>query len=171
MTEVQVVWTGPSSASVPVRSMAAVLEDVINEARSELVIMTYSARRYEPVRAALAAAIERAVAVDVVVETLSGAGSALSGSEPATAFAGLHGLNLWHWPTRNRATAGAKMHAKLAVADGKTLLVSSANLTQSGVSDSLEAGLLVRGGTAPQRALEYVRDLQARGLLRRLNVH
>jgi phosphatidylserine/phosphatidylglycerophosphate/cardiolipin synthase-like enzyme len=132
--------------------------------------MTYSARRYEPVRAALAAAIDRAVAVDVVVETLSGAGSALSGSEPATAFAGLHGLNLWHWPTPNRTTAGAKMHAKLAVADGKTLLVSSANLTQSGVSDSLEAGLLVRGGAAPQRALEYVRDLQARGLLRRLNV-
>jgi phosphatidylserine/phosphatidylglycerophosphate/cardiolipin synthase-like enzyme len=144
---------------------------VINEARTELVIMTYSARRYEPVRTALAAAIERAVAVDVVVETLSGAGSALSGSEPATAFTGLHGLNLWHWPTPNRTTAGSKMHAKLAVADGRTLLVSSANLTQSGVSDSLEAGLLVRGGTAPHRALEYVRDLQARGLLQRLNVH
>ena len=60
---------------------------------------------------------------------------------------------------------GAKMHAKLAIADGKTLLVSSANLTQSEVSDSLEAGLLVRGGTAPEQALEYVRDLQARGLL------
>jgi phosphatidylserine/phosphatidylglycerophosphate/cardiolipin synthase-like enzyme len=164
-----VVWTGPSSASVPVRSMAAVLEDVINEARSELVIMTYSARRYEPLRAALAAAIARGVAVDVVVETLTGAGSALSGSEPATA--GLQGVNLWHLSTRNRTTAGAKMHAKLAIADGKTLLVSSANLTQSGVSDSLEAGLLVRGRTAPERALEYVRDLQARGLLQRLIVH
>jgi phosphatidylserine/phosphatidylglycerophosphate/cardiolipin synthase-like enzyme len=171
MTEVHVVWTGPSSPSVPVRSMAAVLEDVISEARSELVIMTYSARRYEPVRTALAAAIARGVAVDVVVETLSGAGSALSGSEPAAAFAGLQGVNLWHWPTQHRTTAGAKMHAKLAVADGKTLLVSSANLTHSGVSDSLEAGLLVRGGNAPQRSLEYVRDLQVRGVLQRLSIH
>ena len=96
--EVQLVWTGPSSAAVPVRSMAAVLEDLIAEARSELVIMTYSARRYKPVRAALASALERRVRVDVVVETLAGAGSALSGDEPAAAFAGLPGLTLWHWP-------------------------------------------------------------------------
>jgi hypothetical protein len=45
-----------------------------------------------------------------------------------------------------------------SVANGKTLLVSSASLTQSGVSDSREV-------RSSRRALEYVRDLQARGLL------
>lgn len=163
--EVQLVWTGPSSAAVPVRSMAAVLEDLITEATSELVIMTYSARPYKPVRVALAAALQRGVRVDVVVETLAGAGSALSGSEPAAAFSGLPGLTLWHWPKSSRGTESAKMHAKVAIADGRSMLVSSANLTQSGVHDSLEAGVLVRGGTAPLRALEYVRDLQVRSLL------
>jgi phosphatidylserine/phosphatidylglycerophosphate/cardiolipin synthase-like enzyme len=169
VSEVQLVWTGPPSVTVPVRSMAAVLEDLISEATAELVIMTYSARRYERVREALSAAVERGVRVDVVVETLSGAGSALSGSEPAAAFAGLAGLTLWHWPKEARATASAKMHAKVAIADGRSMLVSSANLTQSGVHDSLEAGVLIRGGSAPQRALEYVRDLQARRLLVRLD--
>ncbi|MCT9932238.1 phospholipase D-like domain-containing protein [Planotetraspora sp. A-T 1434] len=60
------------------------------------------------------------------------------------------------------------MHAKLAVADRRVLLVSSANLTHSGVARSIEAGLLVHGGTAPQRAAEHIADLRGKGLLERL---
>ena len=61
------------------------------------------------------------------------------------------------------------MHAKLAVADRRVLLVSSANLTQSGVSKNIEAGLLVRGGTAPLRAAEHIDALRAAGALTRLS--
>ena len=60
------------------------------------------------------------------------------------------------------------MHAKLAVADSKVLLVSSANLTQSGIGKNIEAGLLVRGGTAPARAAEHIRAFQSSGALERL---
>lgn len=60
------------------------------------------------------------------------------------------------------------MHAKLAVADRRVLLVSSANLTQSGVGRNIEAGLLVHGGTAPQRAAEHFAELTAQGVLVRL---
>jgi hypothetical protein len=49
------------------------------------------------------------------------------------------------------------------------LLVGGATLTQSGVQDSLEAGVLARGGSGPLRSLEYVRDLQAREILTRLS--
>ena len=62
------------------------------------------------------------------------------------------------------------MHAKIAVADRRTLLVSSANLTQSGVDTNIEAGLLVRGGAAPQRAAEHLDRLVADGTLARLFV-
>jgi phosphatidylserine/phosphatidylglycerophosphate/cardiolipin synthase-like enzyme len=61
------------------------------------------------------------------------------------------------------------MHAKLAVADRHTLLITSANLTQSGVSKNIEADLLIRGGSAPQRAAEHVDALRASGSLARLN--
>ena len=61
------------------------------------------------------------------------------------------------------------MHAKLAVADRRVLLVTSANLTQSGVGKNIEAGLLVRGGAAAQRAAEHVDALRASGELVRLN--
>ncbi len=68
-----------------------------------------------------------------------------------------------------RTETGAKMHAKVAVADRRALLVSSANLTQAGVATNIEAGILVRGGTAPQRAAEHVAQLIASGVLVRLH--
>jgi phosphatidylserine/phosphatidylglycerophosphate/cardiolipin synthase-like enzyme len=111
--------------------------------------MTYSARPYPPLTSALQVAVNRGVTVSVVVETLQGAGSALGGDEPYQAFAGIRGVDLWHWPSSRRTEPGAKMHAKLAVADRHVIFVSRANLTQSGVGKNIEAGLLVRGGTAP----------------------
>ncbi|WP_036321050.1 DISARM system phospholipase D-like protein DrmC [Microbispora sp. ATCC PTA-5024] len=167
-TTVESVWTGPATHAVPVRSTAQVLVDLVAEASYELILMTYSAAPYEPLLKALSEAVGRSVTVMVVVETLQGAGSALNGPEPAHAFTGVEGVQVWHWPVDVRTEQGAKMHAKLAVADQRVLLVSSANLTQSGVSRNLEAGLLVRGGTAPERAAQHVARLRARGVLRRL---
>jgi len=166
---VEMVWSGPSSHHVPVRATAAVLADVVGEARHELLLMTYSAKPHQPLREALQAAVSRGVAVSAVVETLQGAGSALSGDEPYLAFTSVPGIELWHWPASQRGEQGAKMHAKLAVADRRTLLVTSANLTQSGVTKNVEAGLLIRGGTAPVRAAEHIDALRSGGYLTRLN--
>jgi phosphatidylserine/phosphatidylglycerophosphate/cardiolipin synthase-like enzyme len=165
---VETVWSGPASHHVPVRSTAAVLADLVSEARHELLLMTYSARPHPPLTAALQAAIGRGVTISVIVETLQGAGSALAGDEPYYAFTGINGIELWHWPTTRRTEPGAKMHAKLAIADRQILLITSANLTQSGVSNNIEAGLLIRGCTAPVRAAEHVDALRASGDLIRL---
>lgn len=164
---VESVWTGPSSHAIPVRATAQVLVDVVAAARSELLLMMYSAKPYPPLLAALGEAIARAVAVSVVVETLQGAGGALAGAEPA-AFGAIPGIQLWHRPVTGRTEPGAKMHAKLVVADRTVLFVSSANLTSAGVGTNLEAGLLVHGGTAPLRAAEHIYELKARGVLARL---
>jgi phosphatidylserine/phosphatidylglycerophosphate/cardiolipin synthase-like enzyme len=167
---VETVWSGPSSHSVPVRATAQALIEVVSEATSELLLMTYSAKRHEPLREALTSAVKRGVHVTAVVETLHGAGSALAGAEPAAAFAGIRGLQLWHWPVERRSEPGSKLHAKLAVADRRVLLVSSANLTQSGVENNIEAGILVRGGMAPVRAAEHIVELKSKGVLARLTV-
>jgi phosphatidylserine/phosphatidylglycerophosphate/cardiolipin synthase-like enzyme len=167
---VESVWSGPATHGVPVRATAQVLTDLVAEARFELLLMTYSARPYPPVVDALTAASGRGVVIDVVVETLAGAGGALTRAEPATAFQSVPAVRLWQWPPAARAEEGAKMHAKLAVADRAALLVSSANLTQSGVARNLEAGLLVRGGDAPRRAAEHITALMASGALARLRV-
>ena len=162
---VETVWTGPSTHAVPVRTTAQVLVELIEGAEHELVLMTYSATRHRRVRAALTRAARRGVPVSVVVETAAGAHGTLGDREPADAFAGVEGVRLWHWPTDQRPNRYARSHAKLAVADRRSLLVSSANLTQSGVDRSIEAGLLVRGGTAPVRVAEHVAELRAQGVL------
>jgi phosphatidylserine/phosphatidylglycerophosphate/cardiolipin synthase-like enzyme len=165
---VESVWSGPGTHAVPVRTTAQVLVELIGEATHELLMMTYSARRHPAVLDALTAATGRGVAVGVVVETLAGAGGMLTGPEPAVAFATVAGVRLWHWPTTRRTEPGARMHAKIAVADRRTLLVSSANLTQSGVGRNMEAGLLIRGGIAPQRVAEHITGLQTAGVLKPL---
>lgn len=165
---VETVWSGPSTASVPVRAGAQVLVDLIAVARTELLLMTYSARPHPPITAALQAAAALGVRIDVVVETLAGAAGALAGSEPAAAFLDVPGVRLWHWPVAQREDPGARMHAKVAVADRSVLLVTSANLTHSGSDRNLEAGLLVQGGHAPARVAEHVARLQTDGVLVRL---
>ncbi|MEU2625901.1 DISARM system phospholipase D-like protein DrmC [Kitasatospora sp. NPDC007106] len=167
--QVNVVWSGPTSATVPVRSTAQVLTEVVREARSELLAMTYSARPYRPLRTALAEAVARGVDVNVVVETNEGAGHLLSGPEPSAAFADVAGLRLWHWPVDSRARRPTLQHAKLAVADRRVLLVGSANLTESGARRNLEAGTVVRGGPAPERAAEHIRALMREGVLQPLS--
>jgi phosphatidylserine/phosphatidylglycerophosphate/cardiolipin synthase-like enzyme len=166
---VETVWSGPSSHAVPVRETAQALTQVVACATDELLLMTYSAKRHQSLREALTAAIERGVRVTVIVETLQGAGSALGSAEPAAAFTGIDGLDLWHWPVDQRDGKSAKMHAKIAVADRRTLLVTSANLTQSGAHHNIESGLLIRGGGAPARAAEHVLELRSRRVLGRLS--
>ncbi|WP_326950957.1 DISARM system phospholipase D-like protein DrmC [Amycolatopsis sp. NBC_01307] len=165
---VETVWSGPSSHSVPVRATAQALTEVIAHAQHELLLMTYSAKPHPDIRTALAAAGAHGVEITAVVETLQGAGSALAGAEPAAAFAAIPGVQLWHWPVPQRTEPGSKMHAKLAVADRRVLLVSSANLTQSGVAKNIEAGLLVRGGHTPRRVAEHIAELKAANVLKRL---
>lgn len=159
---------GPRTAHVPARATAQVLVEVIREAHTDLLAMTYSARPYRPVTEALRDAVRRGVRVDLVVETKDGAAGLLGGPEPAAAFTTVPGVHLWHWPAENRAQAGARQHAKIAVADSRLLFLGSANLTASGATRNIEAGVLVRGGTAPSRAADHVRELQRTGVLRHL---
>jgi phosphatidylserine/phosphatidylglycerophosphate/cardiolipin synthase-like enzyme len=163
----ELVWTGPTALDVPVRATAQVLTDLVGDAGHELILVTYSARPHPPLLAALAGATARGVPVWIVVETLAGAGSALQGEQPAKAFASLPDLPLFTWAVDCRP-AGARMHAKLAVADERLLFVSSANLTAAGIGSNLEAGVLVRGGAAPRRAAEHLRAMRRDGLLVRI---
>ncbi|MCX4536055.1 DISARM system phospholipase D-like protein DrmC [Streptomyces sp. NBC_00841] len=168
--QVRTVWSGPSTPAVPVRATAQVLVEVIDDARDELLAMTYAARPYPALTQALTEATARGVQTHVVVETLAGARGLLSGREPAGAFASVPGLRLWHWVRDPDADSYARQHAKLAVADRRVLFLGSANLTESAARRNIEAGVLVRGGDAPQRAAEHIVELQRRGILRRFHV-
>lgn len=164
--QVRTVWSGPSTPAVPVRATAQVLVEVINEARVELLAMTYAARPYPALTRALTEAAARGVKTHVVVETLAGARGLLSGQEPADAFASVPGVRLWYWERDSAGHAHSRQHAKLAVADRRMLFLGSANLTESAARRNIEAGVLVNGGEAPRRAAEHIVELQRLGVLR-----
>lgn len=164
--QVRTVWSGPSTPAVPVRATAQVLIEVIDEARDELLAMTYAARPYPALTRALTEAAARGVKTHVVVETLAGAHGLLSGREPADAFVSVPGLRLWHWARDSAGNAHSRQHAKLAVADRRMLFLGSANLTESAARRNIEAGVMVRGGEAPRRAAEHIVELQRLGILR-----
>jgi hypothetical protein len=166
--QVATVWSGPSTPGVPVRATAQVLAEVIDEARDELLAMTYGTALSGP-DARPDRGDGQGVRVHVVVETLAGARGLLAGREPAGAFAAVPGLHLWHW-ARDPTGPASRQHAKLAVADRRVLFLGSANLTESAARRNIEAGVLIRGGDAPQRAAEHMEELQRQGVLRPLPV-
>src|SRR5215210_3346003 len=91
----------------------------------------------------------------------SGAGTA---QDLDRVLADLRALSeVYVWPLDRRPKDGAgrygSPHAKFAVADETTLLVSSANLTEYAFNFNMELGLLVRGGDLPGRVVQHLRRL------------
>ena len=149
---VDIVWTGPQTAEVPVRLTRAVLVDVIRAAVHRLVVVSFAAYKVPVVLEELAAAARRGVDVRLVLETDEAGGGTLT-VDAAAAFQSLSTVvTFWVWPADKRpllAAGRAALHAKAAIADDHTALVTSANLTGHGMNENMELGLLIRGGRFP----------------------
>jgi phosphatidylserine/phosphatidylglycerophosphate/cardiolipin synthase-like enzyme len=161
---VEIVWTGPETHEVPMRLTRAVLMDVIRSAGARLVLVSFAAYHVADVCAELEAATGRGVDVGLVLENES--------MDAAAAFSLLRGrASFWVWPLERRpalAAGHASLHAKAAVADDHTALVTSANLTGHGIGSNMELGLLVRGGPVPARLAAHLSELMDGGTLVRV---
>src|SRR5215467_7956336 len=97
-----VVWTGPSSAEVPVRLTREGLLEVIDGATSSLLIVSYAAYRVPDILRALAEAAARGVDVRLVLESTAGSGGRLS-QDAAEAFRGLaRTVRVYEWSADRR---------------------------------------------------------------------
>ncbi len=168
---VEVVWTGPSSPVIPVRSTVAVLQGLVDHARHDLLVVSFAAYKVPVVVQAMAQAVARGVRVRLVLDSAMDAGGKLTHDAKA-AFAALgQTVAFYEWPAESRHIAGggtAAMHAKAAVADGRSALVTSANLTGQALAANMELGLLIQGGPVPRRVAAHFAELIARGTLRRV---
>lgn len=165
---IDIAWTGPSSAHVPVRMTAQVLVDLIAEARTQLLVISFAAYKVKAVSEALREAAHRGVDVRLILETEEDSGGRLS-VDAADAFSELNQtVSFWVWPGAQRPQQGASMHAKAVVVDGRAALVTSANLTGAALQNNMELGLVVRGGAAPRRLADHLIALMATGSLRQV---
>ena len=161
------VWTGPD-AGQPVRLTASVIAEVIDAAQERLLVISFAAYKIPQVLAGLAAAAQRGVIVDIVLETAEDSGGALS-FDQLPAFASLHGVRVWHWPADRRPKAGGSLHAKAIVADDAVALVTSANLTGHALAHNIELGLLAHDRSAASDITAHVAGLMRDGFLVRVD--
>jgi phosphatidylserine/phosphatidylglycerophosphate/cardiolipin synthase-like enzyme len=138
------VWTGPESIAAHGRLTIAVVADLIAEARTQILLVSYATAPSDRIRQALAAAAEKGVAITLLLERPQDNPHFTGQKGP---FPGLTARRLV-WPAATRPS-GASMHAKLLVIDRNVALVGSANLTSRALESNLECGVLIRGGLVP----------------------
>jgi phosphatidylserine/phosphatidylglycerophosphate/cardiolipin synthase-like enzyme len=159
---IEVVCTGPSVPQAAVRLTGVVIADVIREAQDHLLVVSFASYRVPAVVDAIRAAASARVHVDIVLESALESGGRLS-HDAGQVFAELGPtVAPWHWPADRRPVlerGHAVLHAKSVVADRRTALVTSANLTEHGAQHNLELGLLVRGGPVPGRIADFFSGL------------
>jgi phosphatidylserine/phosphatidylglycerophosphate/cardiolipin synthase-like enzyme len=161
---VSVVWTGPESGVSSSRLTAATVIDLINQARAEILLVSYATQAEPSITAALSAAVARGAAVTLLAERSADNPSYIS--PLPVPFPAVQALRL-HWPAACRPP-GAALHAKVIVVDGSVALVGSANLTGRAMESNLECGILIRGGPQPKAIRDHIAGLYASGCLRRL---
>jgi phosphatidylserine/phosphatidylglycerophosphate/cardiolipin synthase-like enzyme len=160
---VSVVWTGPESGETSSRLTAAAVIELINSARSNILLVSYATQTEPQISAALSAAVARGVTVTLLAERHADNPSYTSAAMP---FPTLSALRL-HWPASSRAP-GAALHAKIIVVDDQVALVGSANLTSRALESNLECGVLIRSGPHPRAIRDHIMGLYELGSLRRL---
>src|SRR5262249_7962548 len=137
-----------------------VILQVLDSARQRITLVSYAVYRIPNVREALVRAARRGVRINVIVETpdkLEGENEYSTlralGEEVATCSA------VYLWPKEkggqdDKGKVGV-LHVKCAVADGRWLFVSSANLTEYAFTINMELGVLVTGGSLPGQVQEH----------------
>lgn len=165
----EVVWTGPTAGSVPIRRIDQVLYDLILNAKKNIMLLTFAAAKIERLKTALVEASHRDVKIRLVLEFDEESEGQLSRSA-LEAFSGSikHNAEIFYWPLekRERNVHGrpGKLHAKCAIIDDATL-ISSANLTDDAFNRNIELGVLVQGGQIPNQIFKHIELLIQHGIL------
>jgi phosphatidylserine/phosphatidylglycerophosphate/cardiolipin synthase-like enzyme len=153
---VELVWTGPDVGVVPLRRTEQALLQVIESATERLLVVSYAVYNIPRVCGALVRAADRGVAIKIVVESpdrTEGQHAYSTLAALGSSVASRCGVYLWPLEQRARDEGGKAgiLHVKCAVADGRWLYLSSANLTEYAFMLNMELGLLVTGGSLPEQ--------------------
>ena len=167
---VELVWTGPSTEANSFRRTEQAILQVLDSARERITLVSYAVYRIPNVCESLVRAARRGVLISVIVETpdkLEGENvySTLRalGDDVAACSA------VYYWPKVKRGQDDngkvGILHVKCAVADGRWLFLSSANLTEYAFTINMELGVLVTGGKLPGQVQGHFEGMIRNGTL------
>lgn len=171
------VWTGPPTDEIALRSTRAVLHDLVAGATESLILVSYASYGVAELAEDLREAAERGVHITLILESDEDGAAHHGPIRPgklklAPALAALGDkIHLYRWPANQRAataTPTASLHAKCVIADARRALVTSANLTDAAINDNMELGVLIESSTAATKLLGHFHQLIAEGVLVRV---
>ncbi|WP_208628963.1 DISARM system phospholipase D-like protein DrmC [Pseudomonas rhodesiae] len=170
---VELLWSGPSPVNeIPVRRIDQSLYDLIAAAKYEILLVTFAAAKIQRLAGSLIAAVERGLAVRLLLEFEQESEGQLS-FDALKAFPSdlVRQVEVYCWPlekrARNQAGKPGKLHAKLALIDDQ-VIVSSANLTDDAFNRNLELGVLVQSKKLQMTVKRYVEGLVIDGVIERV---
>ena len=168
--QVDLVWTGPTSEEFAARRTDVVLHQVIRAATHEIVLMSYASYDLPEVADTLIVQLERGITLRFLFETTEDSdGRFRTDGKDIFGHLADHGnVHFYRWPLDQRPTRGsavAAMHAKVALADDHTMLVTSANLTDNAMRLNMELGLHIRGGPLPVALNDHFHRLLHDGVI------
>ena len=124
----ELVWTGPTTPFVSARRTEQALLQVINAAAQTLFITSFVAYDVSTIVKALNAAAARGVAISMLLELSQDHGGSISFDAIGKMSALVPATKLYACIKADPFSDG-RVHAKVAVADGRMCFITSANLT------------------------------------------
>jgi len=166
---IELVWTGPTSEGVSLRRTQQVLLQIIQEAKCELILVSFAVYKIPEITKALVNAIHRGVRVRIIAETPeSSEGKILFKPSKSFSKAITEQAQLFIWPQNKRLTDSegqyGSLHVKCAIADAKHLFISSANLTEYALTLNMELGMLVHSQEIANQVVEHIECLIQQGI-------
>jgi cardiolipin synthase len=155
----ELVWTGPTTPFVSARRTEQALLQVINGASSTLFVTSFVAYDVSSIVKALNAAQDKGVRVSMLLESSQDHGGSINIDVISKMRALVSQAQLYAWRDKSGAFLGGRVHAKVAVADGNTCFITSANLTGHAMERNMEAGILIYGGLIPTLLEDHLQAL------------
>ena len=153
--KIDLVWTGPSSTFVPMRSTEQVMLELIGRATKSLFLVTYVNYGAAKVIAALNDAALRGVTVKMLLEGTKDTTTKMAKS--------VQGATIYFWADDAKPSVSGKtpptVHAKCVVADRGEALVTSANLTDHALERNMELGVHIWGGRESEQLHDHLNAL------------
>jgi cardiolipin synthase A/B len=162
---VDLVWTGPDVPGSISRLTSAAVAELVDQARKEVLVISYAIYAEPMLTAALTRAVNRGVFVQALYER-SADNPLFHGNQAP--FPGLNIRRLC-WPAYRRP-AGASMHAKALVIDREVVLIGSANISGPAMLRNIECGVLLRDPIIAAELVESIQSLVIQGVLEECGV-
>ena len=146
----ELVWTGPTTPFVSARRTEQALLQVINSSQKSIFITSFVAYDVSSIVNALNSALERGVRVLMLLELSNVHGGNVSFDGIGKMRVLVPKAELYAWKEKSQPFTDGSVHAKVAVADGISCFITSANLTGYAMEKNMEAGMLLIGGHVPE---------------------